>query len=325
MCSCIPIYHDGIRKDKERISNMNFPTIDKYIQSDDTPIAANKSNQPTASIPALMAEYGGGNMAALKMHRPVLHIMAGCYLEIQKSVSSIKKNPKTGKTIISDKELSSLENYIKSLGIDDIGYTVVDNSMIFRDCKILYDKAIVITMEMKKDAIGTAPSKPAIKEIFRTYYGLGKAVNKISTYLRKMGFNAMAGPAAGGDVSYVPLAQKAGLGCIGNHGLLISSKGFGPSLRIAAVYTDIENLPLSKSNPHMWINDFCDKCVRSCPSGAIYSQPITVNGDINKLQYIDNTKCAVPFTNDYGCTVCVKSCTFFNGDYEKIKAGFTKR
>ena len=138
----------------------------------------------------------------------------------------------------------------------------------------------------------------------------------------------MAAPAIGGAVSYVPLAQKAGLGVIGKHGLLISDKDYGPSLRLAAVFTDIENLPFCEKNPHMWVKDFCNscnKCVRACPAGAIYENSIAVNGNQNTRQCIDNSKCATPFANDYGCTVCVKSCTFYNGDYIKIKNAFLKK
>ena len=147
----------------------------------------------------------------------------------------------------------------------------------------------------------------------------------MSSFLREHGYNAMASPAIGGPVNYVPLAQKAGLGVIGKHGLLISDKDFGPSLRIAAIYTDIENLPFAEENHHMWVQDFCEtcnKCIRSCPVGAIYEHSMEVNNNPNTRQCIDNSKCATPFANDYGCTICVKSCTFYNNKYSKIKSIF---
>lgn len=306
---------------------MNFPSIKKYIQEDDKPIMASDESKSQISIPGLISEYGGGMGNAFKTRLTIFHKMIGCIVEAKKSASSILKNPKSGKKTISPTELNNLESYIKSIGIDGIGYTKVNPKLIFKDKCILYENAIVITMEMKKLSIKSAPSKKAIKEIFRTYHQLGVAVNKISSYLRKNGYNAMAAPAIGGDVSYVPLAQDAGLGVIGKHGLLITDKEFGPSLRIAAVYTDIENLPFSKDNPHMWVKDFCNqcnKCVRNCPAGAIYEQGVKVGDDTLPTRCIDYTKCAVPFANDYGCTVCVRSCTFFNGDYYKIKEKFLK-
>ncbi len=42
------------------------------------------------------------------------------------------------------------------------------------------------------------------------------------------------------------------------------------------------------------------------------------------VESIDYKKCAVPFSKNKGCTVCVKECTFFDNDYDKIKSNFIK-
>ena len=289
-------------------------------------ITANEFSRPAVSIPSIIKEYSNFS-SALRTRLPILNLMVSCIKQAKISAESIHNNPKSGKKQLSEQELLDLEEFARSLGVSQIGYTKVDRDMIFCDRGILYENAIVFMIEMKKDAIQTAPSKTAIKEIFRTYNELGVIVNKVSDHLRKLGYNAMAGPAVGGDISYVPLAQKAGLGVIGKHGVLISDQDFGPSLRIAAVYTDIENLPFAEDNPHMWVKDFCqscNKCVRQCPANAIYEKNILVNGNPDTQTSIDNTKCAVPFANDYGCTVCVKECTFFNNDYTQIKKSFFK-
>lgn len=307
---------------------IKFPSIDRYIKEDDKTIKSNEYSRVGVHIPDIIGEYGGGTIAAFKTRMPILHLMVSCMVQAMKSAKSILKNPKLNKTKISEIDLSEFEQYAKNLGVSSIAYTKVDRDMIFKNEQILYENAIVFTIEMRKSEIDTAPSKTAIREIFRTYNELGIIVNKMSEFLRKNGYNAMASPAVGGPASYVPLAKKAGLGAIGKHGLLISDKDFGPSLRLAAVYTDIDNLPFCKENPHMWIKDFCNsciKCVRSCPAGAIYENSIAINGNENTRQCIDNKKCATPFANDYGCTVCVKSCTFYNGDYNKIKSAFLKK
>jgi len=307
---------------------MNFPSINQYLDDDDTLVMANEDSRVGVHIPDIISENSSGFRNAMRTRAPVLPLMLSCLFQSQKSVKSITHNPKLGKQEISGQALAALEEYAKSLGISKIGYTKVDRDMIFRDKGILYENAIVFLMEMNIDSIVTAPSKTAIKEIFRTYNALGIIVNKVSEHLRASGFNAMAGPAIGGDVSYVPLAQKAGLGVIGKHGLLITDEDFGPSLRIAAVYTDIENLPVATENPHLWVREFCESCnicVRNCPAGAIYEHSIAINGNPNTRQCIDNAKCAVPFANEYGCTVCVKSCAFFKGDYHKIKTAFNKK
>lgn len=299
---------------------MNFPNIMNYLDDKTTVINAGSNSKKGIHIPDVIKKSSGGFINSLRTRRHVLPKMLKCLIASKKSASSILDNPNLNKTLITDKVLKDLENYIYGLGIDSIGYTKVDRNLIFKDRVILYENAIVITMEMKSKAIETAPSPIAIKEIFRTYSELGVAVNKISDYLRSLGYNAMAGPAIGGDVNYVPLARDAGLGAIGKHGLLITDKSFGPSLRIAAVYTDIENLPLSSENNHSWINEFCkrcNKCVKACPANAIYDETYHIN---NKS--IDFKLCGKPFANDYGCTVCIKSCTFFKGDYDNIKNAY---
>lgn len=298
-------------------------SIEKYIKEGDTLICSSESSKAGTSFFKLMGEHGPGMAGLLRERLPVAHRMIGCALASRKSRSSVTNNPRLGKVSISDDELCELETFVKSLGVDQIGYTVVPRELIFRGHKILYSNAIVITMQMMTDKIAIAPSKPALGEIFRTYHKLGLTVNKIAEYLRSRGFNAMAAPAIGGDVNYVPLAEKAGLGAMGRHGLLITDKSYGPSLRIAAVYTDIENLPFATENNHLWIKKFCKKCgkcVKSCPAGAIRTEMSPYG------QCIDQAKCAQPFANNYGCTVCIKSCTFFNNPmiYQKLKTIYNK-
>lgn len=173
---------------------MKFPSIDKYITDNDSPISAIESSRKGVHIPDIISKYGGGFRGALKTRLPILNIMANCMIQAKISAKSITKNPKLGRTKMSNEELAALEEYAKRLGVSDIGYAKVDRGMIFKDNSILYENAIVFIIEMKKKAINTAPSKIAIKEIFRTYNELGIIVNKISNYLRKQGFNAMAGP-----------------------------------------------------------------------------------------------------------------------------------
>lgn len=38
--------------------------------------------------------------------------------------------------------------------------------------------------------------------------------------------------------------------------------------------------------------------------------------------FIDHTKCADPFSNDNGCTLCIKYCPFSYADYDKLKVKF---
>lgn len=298
-----------------------MPIIDPWLRKQDTPVTSGKLAHEGHNVPAIVSKYGNirrqMSRSLLFINRPI-----GCIIEAKKSARSIQNNPLKEKKFIPYSTLKELEIYANKIGVNQIGYTRVNKDYIFRDHKILYENAIVFTLEMKKDKINHSPSLVANKEIFRTYHELGIIVNKIADFLRNHGFNAQAGPALGGDVNYVMLARDAGLGELGKHGLLITEE-YGPSLRIAAVYTDIENLPFSETNPHSWIRDFCNKCnscVRSCPAKAIYPNPKVFEDGTE--EHIDYKKCAVPFSNDYGCTLCVKNCTFYKQNYYTIKAKF---
>ncbi|MCP4050620.1 MAG: hypothetical protein GY730_07950 [bacterium] len=124
-------------------------------------------------------------------------------LESKKSYKSIKKNITLNKTTIDDDILEKLKAYAATLGVGDIGFAKVKPEMIFKDKEILYDNAIVFLMEMKREAIDQAPSLNTQKEIFRTYYVLGKNINLLASFMRKKGYNVQAGPALDGDVNYL--------------------------------------------------------------------------------------------------------------------------
>ena len=102
----------------------------------------------------------------------------------------------------------------------------------------------------------------------------------------------------------------------------------GLAKRIAAVYINIENLPFTDSHAYVydWIPAFCEtcnRCVRKCPGEAIYLTT-KVFADSTE-QHIDYAKCAVPFSQTMGCSVCIKECTFFKGDYDKIEKRFKNK
>jgi len=178
-------------------------------------------------------------------------------------------------------------------------------------------------MEMNKEMIATNPSLESSKEIFRTYEDLGIAVNKIADFLRECGFDCHPSPAIGGDINTVPTAQDANLGCVGKNGILITPE-FGPCVRLAAVFIDVDNLPIADINEHKWIESFCEtcnRCVKACPAGAIYETPKMLPD--GALVYIDLHKCAPPFSE--GCSKCITSCVFTGGHYHKIKEVYEQR
>ena len=296
-----------------------MPDCNAYIDESSS-VKSSTASHVGLNVPEVMMTYGGGIHMSLKESAVIGPKIVGSLFEARKSYKTLKNNPKEHKTVIDSETLEELKTYAQKFGIEDLGFAKVEAGMIFKNKKILFNDAIVFLMEMKKEAINLAPSFETHDEVFRAYYALGKTVNALAEFLRKKGYRVQAAPALNGDVCYPVLAEAAGLGAMGKHGLLINPK-YGPSLRIGALYIDVENLPINEVNEHLWIREFCNKCnqcVRKCLGSAIYKESITCADGSKKC--IDYKKCAEPFSQQDGCSVCIKECTFFKGDYSKIKS-----
>ncbi|MBN2045612.1 MAG: epoxyqueuosine reductase [Anaerolineales bacterium] len=246
----------------------------------------------------------------------------GSFINIRKSVLELADNPVDGKTHIDNATLDQLRQYALSIGADDIGFTPVPKEWVFQNTAICFNQAIVLVMEMDKTRMETAPSVDTAVMVHETYNQLGQIANQIAGWLRGRGFAAHAGHPLGGMTLYPPMAQAAGLGWRGANGMVITPR-FGPRVRLAAVFTEIENLPIYEGNEHGWVLDFCQscrRCVRDCPPDAFYDEPI--QHDNGLITVLDNRKCFPYFMQYHGCSICIKVCPFNQQSYEKIKAGY---
>ena len=222
--------------------------------------------------------------------------------------------------------LAEFERMARAMGAKDVGYVKVPRNAIFEGKGIPHEYAIVFTVEMDKEPIETAPSLDCQLEVMDGYKNMAIISKKLSQHLRQNGYAAYPGTALGGITDYPHLAELAGLGAIGYHGLLISP-GEGARLRINTIYTNITNLPTpdvtSQENEHLWVRDFCamcKKCVRQCPVEAIYDEP-KPRGD-GGMQTIEHKTCRDYFTRNFGCGVCLAVCPFSHTGYDKIEAKF---
>jgi len=248
--------------------------------------------------------------------------LKSCIKQGELAVTSINKNTKSPDNSITKEQLSDFVKFAESLGIKQIGYTKIPRELIFKERAIRYDNAIVLIKEMDKEKIAKAPSIETFRTVFETYDTLGIVTNKLTDYLRKNNFYAQASHPLGGLVLYPPLAQKAGLGKLGKHGLLITPQ-FGARQRISAIFTSIENLPITDNNEHDWISQFCDscnKCIKKCPPKAILDEPIIHPS--KRETHIIRSKCLPYFNENKGCSICLKECVFSYSDYYKIKKSF---
>ncbi len=255
----------------------------------------------------------------------LMRILPSNIKNISRSLTSIDQNPDTPTTTIPDDLLHEFEKHAKSLGISSVGYAKLPRKLIFRNKAVLHDNVIVLSMEMDKEKIELAPSLETSVMIMKTYDDLGKASNQLTEFLRGHRFSAQAGHPLGGLVLYPPLAELAGIGFHGKHGLLITPE-HGPRVRLTAIYTNIENLPFAQENPHEWIHSFCQKCgrcCRKCPAFAFYEEPIVQENGL--LTHIKNEDCFPVFLEYHGCSVCIKECPFSRVDYNKLKRQFSTR
>ena len=219
---------------------------------------------------------------------------------------------------IEENELEELGTFAKKHGVVSISYTKVDPDDIFVDRGILFDNAIIFSIQMPADKMKLAPSFKTAKMIMQTYAMTGIVANGIADFLHRKGFGAQAGPGLGGFTSYPVLAYKAGMGVFGSSGLLITPES-GPCHRLAVVYTNIKNLPTKEKNQYDWVSEYCKKCgicIKKCPPKAIRTNPITIND--KHLEYIDYDKCVTCFAENYGCSICVKVCPFFTVGYGRL-------
>ncbi|MGY5857770.1 MAG: reductive dehalogenase domain-containing protein [Candidatus Thorarchaeota archaeon] len=258
----------------------------------------------------------------IKVHHSFpIRTMLSMMKNINLSVDSISKNPKGPAMSASSEFVDELKKFIHSTNVDILEFVKLSPDLIFQGAGVIYDNAIILAMEMSEDKINKAPSQETIEMVFDTYDALGIAANQIAAFLRERGYAAQADHPLGGLALFPPLAQKAGIGWVGRLGILITPK-FGPRVRLAAVYTSIQDLPFVDSNEHSWIDDYCNECglcIEQCPAHAILDK-IVVH-ESGQITRVNQKLCFEYFAQYYGCSVCIKVCPFSQGTdaYEHLK------
>jgi Pyruvate/2-oxoacid:ferredoxin oxidoreductase delta subunit len=248
--------------------------------------------------------------------------MLQCLAGIKESFKSLEENPAEPITEAADSLISEIQKYAIELGASSVGYTRLPPRWVFKDKAVVYENAIMLSMEMDKEGIDSAPSIACMRTVMETYRDLGRIANQLAEFLRSQGYGAHAGHPLNGVALYPPLAQMAGLGWMGLNGIIVTPE-HGPRVRLAAVFTSIKNLPFSESNDHKWVADYCESCkicIKKCPPEALYGAPVD-HGD-GSYTYVENSLCFPYFNKYHGCSVCVAVCPFNHVPYEQVKAGF---
>ena len=111
-----------------------------------------------------------------------------------------------------------------------------------------------------------------------------------------------------------PLGEKAGLGSLGRHGLMVTKK-WGSRVRLGAVLTD---MPLVASQESSFdITPFCTKCglcAKCCPGRAIDDGPLPETG-----WKISDTDCyRIWKAVGTDCGICLSACPLTQGVDENL-------
>ncbi|MEN6573066.1 4Fe-4S binding protein, partial [Methanobacterium aggregans] len=233
---------------------------------------------------------------------------------------SLINNPDKPKVIADDKFIKEFEDLAHSKGVKSIGYTQLTPELLIKDKFIQYPNVIVLTMEMSKELIETPPGDKTQELNDAHYAKLGNLTYELSDYLRQNGYATEVAHPYGGVVKFSALGQKAGLGFIGQSGLLITPE-IGPRQKISAIFVSIANLPIKDENEHAWISEYCEKCgkcIKACPEKALIEKETCCGG--KEVEFIQK----VCIGCSQGCTYCIEACPFDEKGYAHVKNKFDK-
>lgn len=175
--------------------------------------------------------------------------------------------------------------------------------------------AVVMAVEMDYDSARYSPDAISGASTGLGYTRQAVLANLVAAFIRGLGYRAI--PSGNDTALSIPLALAAGLGELGQNGLLITEK-FGPRVRICKVFTDLP-LALDDYRP-FGVAEFCKtckKCAVSCPSQAIPHGKPTLEGPSESNHsgilkwYINPEKCFLFWVKNWmDCNTCVKVCPF---------------
>lgn len=174
---------------------------------------------------------------------------------------------------------------------------------------------IVLGHAMDAALVRTYPSALAGAATGLEYSNETAATIKLATYIRNLGYQAVA--SMNDTALVIPYAVKAGLGEYGRHQMVITPE-YGPRLRFAKIFT---SLPLVADRPRRFgIREYCDictKCADACPPKALpYGPPDDTAHNRSSIRGVkkwtaDCEKCFgywVKLRSD--CAICMRVCPF---------------
>ena len=222
------------------------------------------------------------------------------------------------------KEYSPFDPFkLKKGEYETYGVTMRKSDFI-RDAGFEPKSIIVMAFEMDYDAFKSAPSYVASASAQKGYSNMAETAHKVAEFLRNLGYKAL--PSGNDTALSVPLAIEAGLGEGSRMGMMVTEK-YGPRVRLAKVYTDLEIHP---DKPKTFgVKEFCNvcmKCADACPGKALSHEPSKVlkegmefdTGKVTKSNitgvekwFCNGERCFSYWNyNEAGCSTCIAVCPY---------------
>jgi epoxyqueuosine reductase QueG len=221
--------------------------------------------------------------------------------------------------------VDTLRDFIKGLGVSDIGFSKVTGFVPENWSK--YNYAISFVIQLSNGIINDIKEN---NEPTQTYFAHYRSVNyhinevtlRTTIALQNSGYNAIAIPSSqslhdkpyNSVFSHKKAATLSGLGWIGKSGLFIHHK-FGPRVRLGTILTDME-LPLTTPITTSKCGD-CNLCVIKCPAMAIEGTKWVQGMERNKIY--DAHACSSYMKKNFQhigrgsvCGVCISTCPIGN-------------
>lgn len=201
----------------------------------------------------------------------------------------------------------TIKKVVLDMGADIVGVAPIDEFDYVRGTKPPEGHKVAISFAIHMSFEEMKRLGPlAQTEVHKVYYLLSDVTVRLAQYIRAYGYHAV-GYANEGDLLFIPVAWKAGLGELGRHGSLITKK-FGPSVRLGAVTTEMPLIPEAEP-ANFGFDDFClrcNACTNFCPGDSIVPEKQEVFGTVR--WHVDTPTCR-PFFEQYeGCKVCLTVC-----------------
>ena len=178
---------------------------------------------------------------------------------------------------------------------------------------------IVVATEMDYESVKAAGSWIMEGSVWVGYSACQEICVKLAAFLRSLGYRTRYSESYMGPM--VQDAVAAGLGEPGRNSILITEE-FGPRVRLAKIYTDLENVQYDKVKK-FGVTEFCEVCQvcsDTCPTAAITKLSLNdpENAPANlcsqkgvQKYYCDAQKCHEHWqVLDNGCGICMFVCPY---------------